>query len=207
MSIIYVYGNQPSGDRCREFHQSPLKIVDADIQTGICFFIWVKAWEDHLLGLFLCIWTKEFVYGHTRNLIRGMIKTILFLHKNEIYVFCGGCRRRALNKHRAFRAIWFAWKTGAKLIWLVPRSIGNIRPEKPQALWKTFIITSLLLLWSRWHHLLGPSTRHPQLVSTDNPWRLRLRSQISLAEPRLRSKTSLTRVCYLNDLQALWEMN
>ena len=39
MRIIYVYGNQPSGDRCREFHQSPLKIVDPDIQTGICFFM------------------------------------------------------------------------------------------------------------------------------------------------------------------------
>jgi len=66
MSIIYVYGNQPSGDRCREFHQSPLKIVDADIQTGICFFMTLaKAREDHPFGLFLCICTKEFVYGHT----------------------------------------------------------------------------------------------------------------------------------------------
>ena len=47
----------------------------------------MKALEDHLLGLFLCICTKEFVYAHTRNLIRGMIKTLLFLRKNEIYVF------------------------------------------------------------------------------------------------------------------------
>ena len=39
MSIIYVYGNQPSGDRCREFHQSPLKIVDAETYKLVFTFI------------------------------------------------------------------------------------------------------------------------------------------------------------------------
>ncbi len=70
-----------------------------------------------LSGFFFVYGQTEFVYAHTRNLIRGMIKTLLFLRKNEIYVFNGGCRRRALNKHRAFRAIRIGWKTGIKLNW------------------------------------------------------------------------------------------
>ena len=80
--------------------------------------------------LFLCIWTKGFVYGHTRNLNRGLIKTHRLLRKISIYVFNGGCRRRALNKYKAFRAIRIAWKTGIKLIWQLPRGIGKIQPLK-----------------------------------------------------------------------------
>ena len=38
MRIIYVYDNQPSGDRCREFHQSPLKIVDAETYKLVFVF-------------------------------------------------------------------------------------------------------------------------------------------------------------------------
>ena len=63
MSIIYVYGNQPSGDRCREFHQSPLKIVDAETYKLVFVFSLERKPERIILSGFF------FVYGQRNSFV------------------------------------------------------------------------------------------------------------------------------------------
>ena len=77
-----------------------------------------------------------------------MIKTLLFHRKNEIYVFNGGCRRRALNKHRAFGAIWFASKTEDKTHLASSPGHWYYSPGKATSIMKNihyYIITAALV--------------------------------------------------------------